>query len=465
MVTFLVTHFNDARIANPDVRDLLLQCISLLLQTREFVIAFERNRVACERLPAALLTAFDNRFWIPVAHVLHRLLAGGGSRGTSAGSGADCSSAVFQELLRMKCLEDEPLISSFLNRLFNTLTWTVTEFSVAAKEVQDAYERRQVLEAHYRKCTVMYDLSCVLLRLAAFLASHLPQLFLAPTADTSLARLCELLLFVLSHTTTGETAEVLFQSPWAAQLYSATPLPQRSAILGPVVAIVTSLVKAPPGLEGGGDIVRALASIDSSPNSSAITSFDYLLLHKADWLESLKGSEIHQQQLRQLPGELRAFVKRLKLEVELVVQAAAREAEEATARRQRQHQLGEREDGEDSGSHEDSMDHLCSICYARDIDTAFVPCKHESCRRCIARSLLNSPRCFFCNANIEELLPLEAAIAQSTYSASSPSSGAGPTSAEALPDGTGSSSPEACQPPGADNSPVDSLLSLRPPPF
>lgn len=32
IITFLVSHFNDPRIVNPDVRDVLLQSISVLLQ-------------------------------------------------------------------------------------------------------------------------------------------------------------------------------------------------------------------------------------------------------------------------------------------------------------------------------------------------------------------------------------------------------------------------------------------------
>lgn len=49
-----------------------------------------------------------------------------------------------QLLLREKCLGDEKLFSSFLNRLFNTLNWTITEFSVAIKEMQELPDHRQV---------------------------------------------------------------------------------------------------------------------------------------------------------------------------------------------------------------------------------------------------------------------------------------------------------------------------------
>lgn len=49
-----------------------------------------------------------------------------------------------QCLLKEKCLSDEKLFASFLNRLFNTLNWTITEFSVAIKEMQEHLDLRQV---------------------------------------------------------------------------------------------------------------------------------------------------------------------------------------------------------------------------------------------------------------------------------------------------------------------------------
>lgn len=55
------------------------------------------------------------------------------------------------------------------------------------------------------------------------------------------------------------------------------------------------------------------------------------------------------------------------------------------------------------GASEDEKGELCSICYACEVDTVFVPCKHQSCLRCITRHLLNNQRCFFCNAAISDL--------------------------------------------------------------
>ncbi|XP_013149317.1 PREDICTED: E3 ubiquitin-protein ligase RKP-like [Papilio polytes] len=50
---------------------------------------------------------------------------------------------------------------------------------------------------------------------------------------------------------------------------------------------------------------------------------------------------------------------------------------------------------------------LCTICYARPADTAFVPCGHHSCRPCIMQHLLNSKQCFFCKAEIESVREIE----------------------------------------------------------
>lgn len=51
---------------------------------------------------------------------------------------------MFQWLIKDTIAADDALASSFLNRLFNMLNWTVTEFSVAMKEMQDLLARRQV---------------------------------------------------------------------------------------------------------------------------------------------------------------------------------------------------------------------------------------------------------------------------------------------------------------------------------
>ena len=173
-ITFLVTHFNDTRIANLDIRDALLQSISVLMQYKEHVVAFESNAAATSIMPATLLSSFDNRFWIPVTNILLRLCKGTGFGCSKSSTHGESCSLVFQviaeipsiivmftytihgyqylfilhmacqKLLRKKCVEDEKLFSSFLNRLFNTLNWTITEWSVSMRDIREQSGQHQV---------------------------------------------------------------------------------------------------------------------------------------------------------------------------------------------------------------------------------------------------------------------------------------------------------------------------------
>jgi Kip1 ubiquitination-promoting complex protein 1 len=97
--------------------------------------------------------------------------------------------------------------------------------------------------------------------------------------------------------------------------------------------------------------------------------------------------------LQQLPG-LTQFLHALQAEVERRRTAAAHSAAEAAEA-----------EAEGKGPTEPEEE-LCSICYASPLDTTLLPCKHQSCRRCINRQMLNSARCFFCNATVEELATL-----------------------------------------------------------
>lgn len=111
-VTFLVTHFSDARIANSDVRDILLQSISVLVQYKEHVIAFERSPAAREGMVGSLLASFDNRFWIPVSNILLRLCKGSGFGASKCLSHGESFSPHFQVGEVVECQPNECRVTS-----------------------------------------------------------------------------------------------------------------------------------------------------------------------------------------------------------------------------------------------------------------------------------------------------------------------------------------------------------------
>ena len=277
IIRLLVKHFADTRVVNPDIRDAMLQSVSVLLQYKEFVAVFEQNDAARDMMVPSLLACFDARFWIPVSNILLRLCKGvgfgqeGGGRdaigddddiGTFVAVNAavdapaegdaalarvmtsphpDSASPLFQRLLILHCRADRELLAEFLDRLFNTLNWTITEFSVACKELLED-QRSNLLtpegRQHQRKCTVMFELSVTLERVLEFISLDLPSAFL-DSSSLDLRRLRESLLFVLGHATTGPDAanfeEILTKNLAPPDKVS------RAAILAPIAGILLNL--------------------------------------------------------------------------------------------------------------------------------------------------------------------------------------------------------------------------------
>ncbi|PQM40386.1 E3 ubiquitin-protein ligase RKP [Prunus yedoensis var. nudiflora] len=338
-VTFVVTHFNDPRISSADLRDLLLQSISVLVQYKEYLAVFE------------------------MTNILLRLCKGSGFG--SSKHGESSSSVVFQRLLGETCVSDEELFSAFLNRLFNTLSWTMTEFSVSVREMQEKY---QVLEFQQKKCSVIFDLSSNLARVLEFCTHAIPQAFLSG-AETNLRRLTELIVLFLSHITSAEDAE-FFDLSLRRHGQSLEKV-NRGMILAPLVGIILNLLNASEQMEcmEHNDVVSIFASMGCL--DSFHCRFQYLLDY--NWAGTFRGDTY--------------LVKLAQLENFLSLLSRSQSQENTIYR------------GETDGN-----DDMCCICYACEADAEFSPCSHRSCYGCITRHLLNSHRCFFCNATVVDVV-------------------------------------------------------------
>lgn len=80
----------------------------MLVQERKFLAAFECNEAARQRLPKALLSAFDNRSWIPVTNILLRLCKGSGF-GSKRGESSS-SSVLFQVMTKFCVLDTKSVM-------------------------------------------------------------------------------------------------------------------------------------------------------------------------------------------------------------------------------------------------------------------------------------------------------------------------------------------------------------------
>lgn len=241
IITFLVKHFSDSRIVNPDLREELLQLVGKLLSGGPMVAAFEGNEAARSCLMGALLLAFDQRSWVAISSLLLRLTRGDGFGQPSAGAESS-SSLLFRKQLKEACQQDPDRFAAFLNRLFNTLNWTITEFIAVLKEVLQQNARRpgEDSSAAPRRAAVMFDLSIQLARLLEFLAAQIPTAF-SRGSNLNLTRLMELQSFILSHTA-GQGSTVL-EGALALELRTWKKL-SRAALLAPLVGIMAKLYQA-----------------------------------------------------------------------------------------------------------------------------------------------------------------------------------------------------------------------------
>ena len=306
VVKLLVRHFADERVVNPDVRDMMLQSVSVLLQYKEYVAVFEANEEARREMVPSLLRSFDSRFWIPVSNILLRLCKGVGfgqydnkaikvlaaieaikrddtdryretgnvavvandRRGEddhaaspdaalaeAIATSVDSSSPLFQALIVETFKSDPKLLEKFLDRVFNTLNWTITEFGVALKEMLDMRQRAAAARNLQRKCTVMLELSVTLERVLEFLTLELPVAFLDSSASMRMKRLVEILLFVLGHTCGAGSDAKLFEQALSMKLpvFVADKI-SRAPVLAPIAGIILNLeVAAAAWVEGRGD--------------------------------------------------------------------------------------------------------------------------------------------------------------------------------------------------------------------
>lgn len=292
-------------ILNPQICDALLQAMGALCSDKEFLMTFERNQEACRTLIPSLLEAFDSRYWLSISNIFLNI-----SKGTGFGQAGNSASgsSLFRELFIDTCVRRTCLLDGFLNRLFNTLNWTVTEMTVTLKEIYEATIPEAMLrgvaelQRQYRKATVLFNLSINLFRMLEFVAHQMPGVFLCGS-KLNLTRLIEVIGFVLSHVTTGSDARVF------VNVLETTNAPSefrckvsRPGILAPVAGILIDLQVAGKSGDGRKRLKKNLpdgyanepqhgvAEVLAESTSCPTECIDFL--RAVDWKSSFPGTSI-----------------------------------------------------------------------------------------------------------------------------------------------------------------------------
>jgi len=287
-------------------------------------------------------------------------------------------------------------VQVFLFEQHGNLNWTFTELEVIMRELAKTAVGYQTTEAQrllneaqrlLQRCGSFFELVVKLLRIVELLALEIPAIFLSD--EMNRRRLVELLLYVISRTTTGNDSN-MFESILAlgAAHYGLDQI-ARVTVLAPIVGTLMNLDEE---RENAGRIVEEIVSMDLCK----VELFDYL--KEFDWMKAVPDDE--NLEMRLMKCEL--FVDKVKKRVKEKLE------EEEQKKGKEKGGLESGEGGSTSGDTKNPVmaeeeEELCSICYADPINTTFNPCKHRSCKRCIQRHMLGSDSCFFCKAKIQSL--------------------------------------------------------------
>eukprot|EP00210_Caulerpa_lentillifera_P004213 g4018.t1 len=302
--SLLVMHFDNPLILNPQISDSMLQTLAIVFSDKELMRSCERSPDAKTHLIPRLIRAFDSRHWLSVTNIFLSI-----GKGTGFGHGSTTSgSPVFREIFQTVGNHDMESLTSFINRLFNTLNWTLTELALALGEwaqilnVMTNYAQENALLARQsRKASVLFNLAVNLLRLMELVAARVPNVFLIGSR-MNIMRVVEVLGYVLSHTSEGPNSisfNTILNSHLSFSGQDAKFRISRLSILAPVAGIMVSLhsnseASSSRKLDLDHSIAKVLAEEVACPINAlhSLLTIDwkpsYANISKGKWIPRLK---------------------------------------------------------------------------------------------------------------------------------------------------------------------------------
>jgi hypothetical protein len=234
LVTFISKHFLDDRIANPDLKEMYLVRMNILLQHNCFIRLFEAQSFAQENLIQMLMKSFSKN--INLRHVtknLLRLAKGQGFKEIVYEEKVEkTSSPIYLYKLRVQLMSLESTITKeFMNSFFNSLNDVTSELIIVFKELKNN-QTSVVL----RKTKQYFEITIDLLRMAELFTTWCPEMFLDMDHVHS-TRLLNFLMFVLNTVFVGELNTQI--DDFSSKVYSHSD--NLAQFLAPIVGIFSNI--------------------------------------------------------------------------------------------------------------------------------------------------------------------------------------------------------------------------------
>ncbi|XP_012272240.1 E3 ubiquitin-protein ligase RNF123 isoform X2 [Orussus abietinus] len=405
---FLCDRFLDPRIVHANSKDTLVLTLAGFVSNLTTLEALENvPKESRKRMVESLLKPYENRAWAQSNWVLVRFWQGKGfafryeksphlvkkvgpkmlQQESISQPIKPCPSEIYQKHVGEALLGNLQGTTQFLNSLLNQLNWAFSEFIGMLQEIQNISSRpeRVFIESRQLKiCTTCFDLAITLLRVLEMIATVATRVFndaSQPSSGNLLARLCQLLCQILNRVSSQTGCfqhVVLLDIP---DLDSVDHFPILVAVIGILLALldeemttfepdtrdvswVTMALLTEPSFQIG-SLTFVLGESQKNTKIRNIKPFTLL-----NYKEDVTDEEI---------ARVRRMINYLELNTTLLPDSKLTSDDE----------------------------NVCPICYAYPIAATFQPCRHQSCRACIDRHLLNSRECFFCKATINKVIDLQ----------------------------------------------------------
>ncbi|KAL0278673.1 UNVERIFIED_CONTAM: hypothetical protein PYX00_000425 [Menopon gallinae] len=415
---FLCLHFADPRIVNASSKDTVVQALAGFVANPLTLQALEKVPFEAQRnMVKGLLRPYENRAWAQSNWILVRFWQGCGfafryeksphltrkvgPRFLQSDSAIinqhikPLPSKIFQNHVKDIILNNEPLTTTFLNSMLNQLNWAFSEFIGMLQEIQNISSRpeRVFIESRQLKiCATCFDLSLALLRVLEMVSNLCVGVFTdlnRPNSELLLSRLYQLICQILNRvsSTTGCFQHVvLLEIP---DLEGVDHFPILAAVVGILLALFKEDLKnfresAP---------VSNVAHVLLTEPSFQLCSLTFLL---GDIKQQYDGSK-----------SKIAYSKTKGFSFNNYQGDVSDEELKDVRRLINMLEVGQRKV---SAMSLHSDDDVCTICYAYPVSVMFLPCRHQSCKVCIAHHLLNGRECFFCKAVIEKVVDVDGTV-------------------------------------------------------
>jgi hypothetical protein len=430
IILFLLTHVQDERIVNPDVKELILSSVNSLMDAdarrREVVVSIlkqENCHKYISQFFSSILSCFsDSHNWVTVIDILLKFYSGLGFGFPDDEDGDDINldlfidcpkekpaleyhtrcSLFFSGEFRRFCERNPEDANLFINSIFNHVNWSMSELAISLAEQRPTSGFLPGNLNSTRKCSIMFDMTCKLLTILEFATDVLKYLFFEKQTETptsspnsksgdrsalNVSLVAEVVAHALHRYTCGEGCQEL-DRVIELNIRGLQSI-KKARVLAPVAGILVNMVLDAPDHSSRPNnlLVHNLAS--NTDRKWSMESFQYL--QSINWRMELAD------------GSKKAVCNKFSLLQSPVLQEVLKTSNESNrALRMQQEKALELD-------REDSDDQICAICCSAPNNCTFKPCEHHSCEACIARHLLNSKKCFFCNSEVVEVVAMDGA--------------------------------------------------------